>query len=76
MNQHPIRVLLIEDDPEDILIIQMVLNKAKGPNELFVVQDGQAALDFLYHRENIPVIMGLRGRNSSSWGSTCLKSKA
>jgi len=50
MNQHPIRILLIEDDPEDILIIQMVLKKAKVPNELFVVQDGRAALDFLQHR--------------------------
>jgi CheY-like chemotaxis protein len=50
MNQHPLRILLVEDDPEDALIIQMVLKKAKVPNELFVVRDGQEALDFLYHR--------------------------
>jgi CheY-like chemotaxis protein len=50
MNQHPLRILLVEDDPEDALIIQMVLKKARVPNELFVVGDGQEALDFLYHR--------------------------
>ena len=50
MNNSPLKVLLVEEDPQDMLIIQMVLKKAKVPNRLFVVKDGQEALDFLYHR--------------------------
>jgi CheY-like chemotaxis protein len=50
MNNSPFKILLVEEDPEDMLIIKMVLKKAKVPNRLFVVKDGQEALDFLYHR--------------------------
>ncbi len=50
MNQQSLKILLVEDDPEVGLITQMVLKKTKVPNELFVVGDGQKALDFLYHR--------------------------
>lgn len=50
MNNSPFKILLVEEDPEDMLIIQMVLKKAKVPNRLFVAKDGQEALDFLYHR--------------------------
>lgn len=50
MNRHPLRILLVENDPEDALITQMVLKKAKVPSHLFVVRDGQEALDFLGHR--------------------------
>lgn len=50
MNPRPLRILLVENDQEDGLITQMVLKKTKVPNELFVVRDGQEALDFLYHQ--------------------------
>jgi two-component system response regulator len=50
MNREPLKILLVEDNPEDVLIIQMVLKKVKIPNQLFVAKDGQEALDFLYHR--------------------------
>lgn len=50
MKPYPLRILLVENDQEDLLITQMVLKQVKVPNRLFVVKDGQEALDFLYQR--------------------------
>ncbi len=46
----PIQILLVEDDPMDILMIRKCLKKWKIKNYLHVVEDGEAALDFLYSR--------------------------
>ncbi|MBP7694432.1 MAG: response regulator [Anaerolineales bacterium] len=43
----PVEVLLVEDSPTDVLIAREALNQAKLYNRLHVVEDGQAALDFL-----------------------------
>lgn len=42
-----IKILLVEDNPDDILITQKALNAAKVINQLYVTRDGQEALDFL-----------------------------
>jgi len=43
-------ILLVEDNPDDILIAQKALKQAKVVNKLWLVRDGQEALDFLYHK--------------------------
>ncbi len=46
----PIDVLLIEDDPGDILITREAFEHYKIHNTLHVAHDGQEGLDFLYQR--------------------------
>jgi CheY-like chemotaxis protein len=43
-------ILLVEDDPGDVLITQEALTQSKLVNNLHVVSDGDDALDFLYRR--------------------------
>lgn len=47
---HPLDVLLVEDDPGDVLIAREALSAAKVDTELTVVNDGAAAIDYLRHR--------------------------
>ncbi len=59
MKPKKLKILLVEDNPEDILIAERALTKAnmKEKSELFIVRDGQEALDFLYRQgqyENAP----------------------
>ena len=42
------RILLVEDNPDDVEITRRSFERAKIGNPLSVVGDGQAALDFLY----------------------------
>ena len=49
-NARPIDVLLIEDDPGDILITREAFEHHKIRNTLHVARDGQEGLDFLYQR--------------------------
>ena len=44
------RILLAEDNTDDIVITQKALKQAKIINQLYIVRDGQEALDFLHHR--------------------------
>ncbi|MGW0904188.1 response regulator [Streptomyces sp. NPDC002853] len=46
----PIDVLLVEDDPGDELMTREAFEDNKIRNNLHVVRDGEAALDFLYRR--------------------------
>ena len=46
----PIEVLLIEDDPGDILITREAFKHHKIHNTLRVARDGQEGLDYLYQR--------------------------
>jgi two-component system response regulator len=43
----PIEILLVEDDPGDVLLTRRSLEKGKIKNSLNVVNDGEAALRFL-----------------------------
>ena len=45
-----IKILFVEDNSDDIEITQKALKEAKVINKLWIVRDGQEALDFLYHK--------------------------
>lgn len=42
-----IKILLVEDNPGDVRLTKEALKEAKVQNQLYVVEDGVAALDFL-----------------------------
>ncbi|NJN45669.1 MAG: response regulator [Candidatus Competibacteraceae bacterium] len=46
-SHRPIEILLIEDNPGDVLLTREGLEEAKVRNNLYVVRDGVEALDFL-----------------------------
>ena len=45
-----LKILLVEDNPDDVKITQRTLKKGNLKDDLFVVMDGQEALDFLAQR--------------------------
>jgi CheY-like chemotaxis protein len=47
----PIEVLLVEDDPGDVVMTREALAESKVMNQLHVVTDGEAALKFLRREE-------------------------
>jgi CheY-like chemotaxis protein len=48
---HPIIILLVEDDLAHAEIVRRNLRDFRVANRIIHVEDGQAALDFLYHRD-------------------------
>jgi two-component system response regulator len=54
------KILLVEDNPSDVALTVRALEKGRITNEVVVVEDGQAALDFLWARG------GYEGRDLSS----------
>jgi CheY-like chemotaxis protein len=46
----PIEILMVEDNPGDVRLTREALKGGKVWNEIHVVTDGVAALDFLHHR--------------------------
>jgi CheY-like chemotaxis protein len=46
VNEDP-TVLLVEDDPDDVLLTRRAFAKAHFPTPLHVVSDGQGAIDYL-----------------------------
>ena len=46
----PIEILMVEDNPGDVRLTRGALKGGKVLNQLHVVEDGVAALDFLYRR--------------------------
>jgi len=42
-----VKILLVEDNPLDVRLTKEMLEDAKIGNEMYVAEDGQAALDFL-----------------------------
>ena len=47
------KILLVEDDPNDIELTMIALEKNNLANEVYVVRDGEEALDYLLYRRNI-----------------------
>ena len=47
-NNHVIDILLIEDDPDDVDLTVRAFTDARIINPLYVVRDGEEALDFLF----------------------------
>ena len=50
-SMHPIEILMVEDNPGDVRLTVEALTEAKVFNNLHVVEDGAAALDFLRRKE-------------------------
>ena len=50
-NRRPAVVLLVEDSPADQIATERAFKKSRLLNDLYIVEDGEQALDFLYHRE-------------------------
>ncbi len=50
----PIEILLVEDNPGDVRLTREALKQGKVLNNLHVVDNGEAALDFLYRRGAYP----------------------
>jgi CheY-like chemotaxis protein len=44
------RILLVEDDPNDVELTMTALEGYNLANEVIVTRDGEEALDYLYHR--------------------------
>lgn len=43
-------ILLVEDNPDDVVLTKMALKKGQIPNKMVVARDGLEALDFLFCR--------------------------
>ena len=50
LNGNPIDILLVEDSDTDVKITLRAFDKAKVKNNIYVVNDGIEAFDFIYHR--------------------------
>ncbi len=46
-NYNPIRILLVEDNQGDVVLIKKAFSDAKIANHLFVCRDGQEGLEYL-----------------------------
>lgn len=50
VNTKPVTILLVEDDPGDQELARRALDESAMENQLFIAEDGEEALDYLYHR--------------------------
>ena len=53
----PVEILLVEDNPGDVRLTLEALKEGRLINSVHVVEDGEAAIEFLYQRgtyENVP----------------------
>lgn len=50
MRSKKLKILLVEDDPNDVKLTERALSRSSVKSELFVARDGQEALDFLYNQ--------------------------
>jgi CheY-like chemotaxis protein len=48
MGAEPIKILLVDDNPDHVILIKTVLEENNLLNEIYVVTDGQEALDYMY----------------------------
>jgi len=47
-----IKVLVVEDNPNDVAIIKRAMRKSEVKCELYFARDGEEALDFLYQQKD------------------------
>lgn len=50
-------VIIIEDDPDDQLLLELVFQKLGYPNKVVYFLDGQQALDYLDKTEEVPFLI-------------------
>jgi len=55
----PIKILLIEDDPDDVELLQDSLNDENVVYEMNVINDGELVLDYLHKNTKFPDIIVL-----------------
>jgi two-component system response regulator len=48
MQIEPTRILLVEDDPQDVELIQLALDRFNFVNQMEVAEDGEQALGYLH----------------------------
>jgi two-component system, chemotaxis family, response regulator Rcp1 len=48
LSQEKMKVLVVEDNPDDVAIVKRAMRKSEVKCELSFARDGQEALDFLY----------------------------
>jgi chemotaxis family two-component system response regulator Rcp1 len=46
-----IQILLVEDNPDDVLLTAEVLRETRIPSDLHVAMDGEEAMDFFHRRD-------------------------
>ena len=51
LNPETIKVLVVEDNPNDVSIIKRAMRKSDVKCELYFARDGEEALDFLYRQK-------------------------
>jgi len=76
LNQAPVRILLVEDNPADIRLLREALKDGGVEHELDVVRDGVEALAYLRAktgRENLPDLMLLDVNLPRMTGQTVLE---
>lgn len=54
MEVAPVQILLVEDNPGDVLLTKEALKEGKVHNNLYVVSDGVEAMAFLHREEPYP----------------------
>ncbi len=47
---HSAEILLVEDNPVDVIIVQKAFGKCTLRNNIHIAEDGEQAMDFLYKR--------------------------
>jgi len=50
INPKPVEILLVEDNPLDVIMTREALEDGKVCNNLSVVEDGEQAMDFLHRK--------------------------
>ena len=48
INKNIKRILLVEDNPDELELIQLAFNELGIPHEVYVIEDGQQAVDYLF----------------------------
>ena len=48
--QHPVTILMADDDPDDCLLAREALAESRLANDLHFVSDGEELMDYLYQR--------------------------
>lgn len=47
---HHIVILLVEDNPGDVKLTELALQKGRILNTMYIAEDGEEAIEFLYHK--------------------------
>ncbi len=59
MNIDPVSILLVEDDPNDVELIQLAFEQFNFVNKMYVAADGEEALRYLLGDQNTPPVQQL-----------------